>query len=184
LLNGTVWLTDAFGFVGPLWALGPLPESQILATIQPHITCFVATAAVYFTCVLLWCVLCRTILECFQTRTQLTNFFVVSTLYIEVRPLESPVDYRHSTGRVSLLSKFWLRGRLIVIALLGPATDVLSSSNCLIEMEDAAKYIERVNIPNSLRTIGPFLEEAQSLLRYYRLTLREVVPIKESGEFS
>jgi hypothetical protein len=50
-------------------------------------------------------------------------------------------------------------------------------------MEDAAKYIERVNIPNSLRTIGPFLEEAQSLLRYLRLMLREV-PIEESSEFS
>lgn len=28
------------------------------------------------------------------------------------------------------------------------------------------KKVENVNIPNSLRNVGPFLEEAQSLLRY------------------
>ena len=52
-----------------------------------------------------------------------------------------------------------------VATSLRTTADVLNRSNCLIEMEDASKYIERVNIPNSLRTIGPFLEEAQSLLR-------------------
>lgn len=42
----------------------------------------------------------------------------------------------------------------------------------MIEMEDAATFIERVNIPNSLRTVGPFLEEAQSLLRLAIIILR------------
>ena len=42
----------------------------------------------------------------------------------------------------------------------------------MIEMEDAATFIERVNIPNSLRTVGPFLEEAQSLLRLAVIIVR------------